>query len=329
MQDRDQPRIVSMNTTRLMTRFAAQGREETADLFVDILNDKERDDATKFYALSGLKELFRRLKNPLPPEKPAGFKDPQREAAAVQAILAVLDRPAPSALAQPEEVEGYRLLRREAVRALAQTRVPALADGKARPAQRLLEFARDTGIRPEPRVDEQVEGAVGAALMPPDGAANYQPDVAAYHVGMTVAAVGLKQQRELKARREPWKIHAARLAVALRQMQDETARAAKQKKAAPEAAKYVAEVAARCRPVLQAMENGSPADPRQLSAWLDNNPRAAEPLFKGVDGSVIKPAEKTEPEPKPEDEKKEEKKGDKKKDDGKGKKKDDKKGKKK
>src|SRR5204862_5746738 len=135
----------------------------------------------------------------------------ERQEKVAQAVLEFLNR-RPGGLhanSPPEEVDGYRLLRREALRALAQTHAPALGE-KYRPALSLVRFVgNDARVAPPPRLDERLEAAIGLARMRP--AKEYQPDYAAYEIGRFVVEFGSAANREITTstpaaqRKRPWK----------------------------------------------------------------------------------------------------------------------------
>src|SRR5207245_10703075 len=127
-----------LNAMRLLARLATTGQEPLADAFVDALEDNDQNDGVKYFALQGLKELFA-LGYQAPPIL---FKDKARESRAIVALIKFVDRkPTYTANVMPEEIDGFRRMRQEAVEALAHTRYPAVeVNGKieGRTAQVLL-----------------------------------------------------------------------------------------------------------------------------------------------------------------------------------------------
>jgi len=187
--------------------------------------------------------------------------------------------------AQAEEVEGFRFLRREAVRALSQTRYPVL--GQVRPALALLRIAAaDPRVVPPPRLDERLEAVIGLAQMRPDLSPDYQQDLAAFFIARFVrefAKLANDQQNTRGTdRTQPWKIDGARLGEALAAMKAGTKNP------------YASKVADQCIPLAAAIEKGATANPGDLSDWLANNPPTSTQLFKGVPESTVQAAQGTE-----------------------------------
>src|SRR5262245_22972342 len=109
-----------------------------------------------------------------------------------------------------EEKEGFRVVQREAVRALAMNHRPATTDDKGgiveSPALTLLRVARVDGVAPEPRLDARVDAAAGVARMSPKTFEAYQSDYAAHQLGWFVADFAQATNNE----KGPWKAEAAK-----------------------------------------------------------------------------------------------------------------------
>jgi hypothetical protein len=277
--------IGRLNVARALARVArTTGQEELADPLTDAITNPSSNDGVRYWAMRGLGELFAAIARRTPPAPMSAA----REQKAVQALADFVSRKVTFAPDAPhEEIEGYRLLRREGVKALAQTRTPALADGKTRPALVLLKvMGRDESIRPEPRTDERVEAAIGLARMRPDQAKGYLPDYAGYQIGLFLSGdfaevYSVRRANEVE-RQRPWKIYAARQWEALQGMKA-TTKDAYVGRMVDLAARFLAEMEAG---------TGKDADPRPLSDWLATNQPASKTLFKDVPDSVVKPADK-------------------------------------
>lgn len=294
--------IAALNVARILAETARLGQGELADLLVALVRGKDPSDPKKdfpvndgvrYWALRGLRDLLA-LPNPPAPQPPVLTKE--REETIALAILEFLDRKVnllPGASRQ--EIEGYRLLRREAVRALARSRFPAVGD-KGRPALALLKFvAADARVSPPPRLDERLEGAIGIARMQSALAKDYQPDYAAFWIGEFIVdfAKEAAENSKVKApeRLRPWKVDAARLKDALEAMKADTKN------------KYVADMVTRATPILTDIENGKQPTPANLASWLGDpatpaNPPPSKELFKDTPDSAVKlgPALETKPE---------------------------------
>jgi hypothetical protein len=274
--------IAQVNVARVLARLADLEQGELADALVEVLQDaKLTNPAVKYYAFRGLYELLRKPV-PAPPDPPVVSK--AQEEKAVAALVEFLQRKAPAfpAGTPRAEVDGYRVVRREALRALAQAHNPVV--GAARPALLLLRVAgRDPGVVPEPRPDERVEAAIGVARMRSAAAKDYQPDYAAWVLGKCVvefvnAANGNSKAAKTALRSRPWKIDAARLGEALEAMKADTKD------------KYVENVVGRALPLLTAVEGGQRPDPAALNTWLAGNEPPHKELFKDMPESAVKEA---------------------------------------
>jgi hypothetical protein len=251
---------------------------DLADALVQALNHK--NDAVKYYAARGLGDLFRVLQLSKGKDK----LDPKIEEKIAAALGELILRRIDFVKNTPEdEIEGYRVLRRQAVRALAQVRKPKLSD-TTKPALVLLKVVAADGLLPPPRADERVEAAIGLGLMRPDEGKQYQPDYAVYHIALSLAEIA--RLVEIKAEKErPWKVLAARLSDALTEMKTQAKN------------DYVAKIVEKTiKDVLTSLETGA-SRPVKYSAFADailKMPPPSQSLFKDDDKSKVTPP----PEPK-------------------------------
>jgi hypothetical protein len=273
--------VVRMNAARVLVRLTDLAQGELADALLDVFKDPQQKDAVHYYALQGLRNLL--AKPPQSSDAPPVVSKEQQDKIAL-AVLEFLNR-RPSELhanSTPEEVDGYRLLRREALRVMTLLHSPALSE-KDRPALALVRFVgNDARVAPPPRLDERLEAAIGLAGMRPGK--EYQPDYAAYQVGRFVVEFGSAANRELanstpaSQRKRPWKIDAARLLEALDVMKADSKN------------EYVNKAAAQMASVLTKIEQGQQARPENLTDWLAGNPPPSKELFKDLPDSAVKPA---------------------------------------
>jgi GGDEF domain-containing protein len=295
------PRLIArVNGAEMLALVAKAGYEDAAEVLLEVIKDDKQSDAVRYWAYRGLYELFRQANR----EEPT-LKNKAREAECILALGKAIDRKGP--MAGPREViEGARVLRREAVRALAATRYPVLADKdgknvKGYPALMLLRLVAQPGsYQPPLRLDEQVEAAIGLTRLLTKGFPDYQPDYAAWHVGRFIVRFAEEYQRAREAKNdamEPWKIHAARLLEGLEWMRADAAKNIKDK----DVTKYLTELVNRAGAVLQPIEKGQTARAGDLSNWLNANPPKNPALFRGKPDTAIKAME---PEEKPADPKK-------------------------
>jgi hypothetical protein len=286
--------VYRLNGARLLARIADQGPNETqadvlarlagtneaalADALTAAIKDPAQIDAVKYWAFRGLRYLLA-----LPPQKPTPLLPRANEEAALEAVVKFLqDRNKDFPPGTPaDQIDGFRMVRREAIAALAQGRYPTLAD-KSRPTWLLLKVAARDGILPEPRLDERVEAAIGGAHAQPDLDKDYQPDYAAHQLGLFVADFAahysLSKQESPPDTSFPWKVDASRLIEALEQLKAQTKDA------------HLAKVVDESVKLLANIEKGLAANPFALEQLLKSEPSPSSELYKGDAASVVKPA---------------------------------------
>jgi hypothetical protein len=287
--------IARINAARVLAKAADLGQGELADTLLELFNQEiardeksspRRNDGVTYYLLHGMRDL---LAIPNPPEPAPPILSPERERKLAEALLAFVNKPQSfTKETTDDEFEGYRSLRREAVRALAYCRAPGLKD-KERPGMTLLRIMAREGLSPEPRIDERVEAALGVARMRPalDGK-EFQPEYAVYQIALFVDVFGRRYNdsrrkvpptNDLKEAR-PFRIYAARLIEALDALKTDTKNP------------YVLQVVDQCRKVLLPVEEGKD-DTRTVDLtekFLRDNPSPKDGLFAGVAGTSVKPA---------------------------------------
>jgi hypothetical protein len=272
--------IVRVNAARLLARLAFHsGREETADLLVKVLTDPQQVEGTRYYACQGLKELLARGK----PNEPA-VKDAKRRGDTLKALVSFIQRKPPFTPTTPEEVDGLRMMRREALRALANLRQPLLeGDPNGKPVLTFCRILRrDKGLDLDPRADEIAEAAVGLGQMPADMKNHVEISVVAWHLGYGIVAFAQQfvQSRDMVPR-EPWRYNAARMLDALQALA----------KANPDDP-VVRNVAQEGAGVLQAIEQGrTPTNLDALEKWLKENKPPKQAVYKNDPKSEVTPRE--------------------------------------
>jgi hypothetical protein len=288
------PKIIArLNAAILLARLAAAGQESAVDVLVEIIQDPKENDGVKLYALRGLRELFVSGRGESP------FTNKEREARVINGLLGyVMQKPALSRSATPEEVAAVDYVRAEAITALGQTLYPANANVVKkvihieRPtAWVLLRLLRKDGFQPEPSLAEQVAAAVGVCRLRTKELDQYNPDYVAYHVGrFLVDFAGLYNNRGQEEKKQPWKIYAHHLSNALQNMKTDLATPP-----ASEHAAYVAKLAEQGDRLLSPIQKSSTTNPQpnDLSAWLDQNPPKSQSVYKGMPEATIKEGERT------------------------------------
>ncbi len=278
--------IAQINIARVLARTAALGQPELADTLVALVTDQGWNDGVKYWALRGLRDLLART--PLPP---------QREDKVARTLMAFIQRKVAFSPITPEdELEGIRVLRREAVRALAQIRNPGKA-GKDRPALVLLRVMAGEGFPRQiaPRVDERMEAAIGLARMRPDKDKDYQPAYAVQQIALFLRDFAEEYSRtspkDLKDSRRPTRVLAAQLSDALEALKTESMD------------KYVKDVfdanpRTSLKLLLERIVNDLSADPSPVVGFVEGTPPPEPRLFKSMPDSTAVPPKKAEPEPK-------------------------------
>jgi hypothetical protein len=276
--------IHKLHNARILAKIAELGHAGLAGTLVTILKDSQQNDAVQYWVLKGMETLLSQVQ--LQQAAPLLTKDQQAKCA--EAIVEFLDqkqKKAPSKNAAPEEIDGFRFLRRAAIRALAKIHTPAIND-KIRPALVLARFAgNDERIQPPPSVDERVEAAIGLARMEPGKDKQYQADYAAGQIAKCLGAcahIAETERTNKEARTHPWRAYATMFKESL-----ETLKKNNEKSANP----YVIQIADRGSQLLKRVLDGAAIEGNEQTWWRSSqsDPPSKE-LFQGSADSTVKPA---------------------------------------
>lgn len=270
--------INRINGARLLAQLAKTGQDEVADLLTEVLEDKPQLDAVKFWALQGMRSLFA-MGRPRPED---------REGRCIQAAVAYLVNLTSRPVDLPaDQADGIRYVRREALRALGQTRLPAAKTGGTATALALLRIVARDRVTPEPSATEQVEAVAGIGNLQAKLSEEYRPDYAAFHIGRFVVEFSRKAQAAASMQRadqkadQIWRVHAARLIRALDSM--------KSNRSDDEAvAKYLDGIYDQASGPLRSVQTQEPADVSQLDSWLRQNPPPSPSLIKGNSKAIVR-----------------------------------------
>jgi hypothetical protein len=281
--------IARVNAGIILAKLGETGIDDFAEAMCEAIEHKDYDDAVKHYAMKGLANLF---------EAKAKADDRRmeeaREARCIKALIGFIQRkPASDPSTRPsDEVDALSFVRREAIRALGQTRVPAI--GKARqieavPSFELLRIVSNTGEwQPPLSLVDRAEAVIALAQMQRKNwseRSDYQPEYAAYHIGKFIVEFAAAYDNERgKTSTMDWKYLAYRMAQALADMKNE---------ASGKFAKLDA-VVARSTAVVNGITAGGGADTIALINWLEQNTPDAKSLLKGEDSTALKPPEPAE-----------------------------------
>lgn len=289
--------IGRMNAVRMLEHVSLDGQEDVADVLAEVLENKNVDDGSKYWAAHALYDLFAM----------GEMKDKKRQARCVAALLNELRRkfpvlPESKDVAAERQVSGVQFYRKEVIRALAETRYPAIeAPDKTliRTAQEMLAIVRNEGLVPPARADEQAEAAIGVARLQPALFKNYQPDYAVQVLAKFIADYGNMLAEEKRTpqlakdatrNKELLRYYAARLADTMKALSEckDVQEMAKQPGQKP-AADYISETVKLCLEVLSSLD--APSNPAlvALEERLAKVPAPNQILYKGVADSGFAP----------------------------------------
>jgi hypothetical protein len=299
--------IVKVNAARILARIAEaiggsylpaqkdSGQTKVAEELLKIIKDKDQIDAVKCWALHGLAGLFTASYSysAVPVDQRPNRRALTKDDLENQIILALVDfvlrKPNLSPNATPEEVEAFRYVRRQAIRALAQTRFPAIVNKKefigTPTALALCRILVDDGISPTASLSEKLEAAIGLCQLQTNltSPVDYYPDYAAHAVGLFVVELGKAYNNRPQGQTDyPWKVFATRLLDALK--------AWKEANANNDSGKYIAALSDKVDTMIRTVQRKQGnVEVNTLQAWLQN-PSPNTSLFKGHPEAVVKPA---------------------------------------
>ena len=177
-------------------RLAEGNAEYMAEVMLSLVDNPKVNDGVRYYMLRGLASLLA-----LPrPTQPLLKKETEEKI--LPSAMKLVEKKGVFPKATPRgEVEGFKILRREAIKVVAQYRTPIV--GKERPALILARVAgNDQGIVPAPRLDERIEAAIGLARMTAGAAKfpDFQPDYAMFQIASCVGEFGNQADRNRDAK---------------------------------------------------------------------------------------------------------------------------------
>jgi hypothetical protein len=285
-----------VNGGRMLEALGQTGQEEAADFLAKLAKDTKQD-VIRLYAFKGLREYFEASP---PKANPFDTEGLQKEVARLEPLIAFLERKVtlPKGIT-PEEVAGMQFVRREAIKALAEARLPAVPVEKdkkktiqAPAAYELLRvLAGGKGaLEPAPSLSEKCEAAVGLCRLRMELVKNYKPELAVALVGNFLVdftnryrkdrdAIAGASKESRKPYLLPWKYNAARLKLALQEFENNLPEGAP-------ARKQVQELHGIAGKILSQIHQGQqPEEPQKLRSFLRGlGPRAPEPVvYQGED----------------------------------------------
>jgi hypothetical protein len=266
------------------------GEPDVAVALVEVIQNPAHEPGTKYWACKGLQE-FLAPENRMPP---VTIKDQALLGRIAVALIELIDQKWPvSQATPPAEIDGVRVLRREAIHALWLTQKPAFAGDKdklsARTAQVLLRVVRKDGFVPEPRWDEEVEAAIGIGWLQSAAYPGYQPDYAAYNAAYAVLDLAQKYLDEKQREGDRgWRYVSARLEEAFENLSRDVTKAhARDKKLVT----YVNDVVKQSLGVLHLIGTKGDVRAGEFEQWLQEHPATSQTVYKGLDDSKVTPAQ--------------------------------------
>ena len=259
-------------------RLADGNAELLAETCLTLLANAKITDGHRYYLYRCLASLISLSAQPSPLLKPETI-----DKILLKALEQVEKKVVFPKAAMRQEVEGYKMLRQQAILVLAAGRRPVVGD--KRPILALARIAGgDSDISPAPRLTERVEASIALARMGAVASKNadIQLDYAMGAIVSTVIEFGKQGndniEKKAVERLRPWKADAARLSEAL----DEH-------KLAVKAPAYVAEAVKECLgKVLSDLEKGTSSKFNELADWT-SKPTSTS-LFKSDPTTTIKGA---------------------------------------
>lgn len=257
--------------------------DQFMESFIEVLQ-KSPDDGMKLYALKGVRDTYKVIR-PMAVVKKASNRvtlNPALEVKVAETLAQIIETPMvyPAGTA-PEIVEGYRVLRREALKALAQSRAP-ISGQKGKTAFILAKFANGSDIKPEPRLDERAEAAIGLLNLrtqDPDPS-EYNIEAALYQFSSFLVDFFQRFNSRNDSDAEklfPWKFYAARITDSIDELNKEV-------KNVP----YVVEMVQKIGLGLSDMEKLDKAAVPQLATFVQSKQPASLLIYKKIPGTEVK-----------------------------------------
>ena len=279
-------RMQSMCPAEIATCDLA-GQKILPDLFMESFLEvlqKSSDDGMKLYALKGIRDTYKVIR-PMALVKRASSRvtlKPAVEVKVAETLAKLIETPVvyPVGTA-PEIVEGYRVLRREALRAIAQSRAP-ISGEKGKTAFILAKFANGSDVKPEPRLDERAEAAIGLLnlRLQESDASEYNMEAALYQFSSFLIDFFQRYSSRNDSDAEklfPWKFYAARITDSIDELNKEV-------KNVP----YIVEMVQKIGLGLSDMEKLDKAAVPQLATFVQSKPPASLLIYKKIPGTEVK-----------------------------------------
>ena len=230
---RENPTVV-INACNMLPAMARLRADDIGNYLIFMVQDSQTNEIVRLHALKAFKETLPvRVFDP-----DVGGKEDEarkvRDIKHVEALVKFIERPVKAN--DPGDVAVYRFLRREAITSLANAGAPAVAlvkkgkietvEGAVAPT--LLRVLVTDGLQPPASMQEKIEAAVGLCSMKYPDLLKYEPEIAVYHVGRTLAEMVSEYNKDYanfgakdKTRKLPmiaWMTESKRLELGLKDM---------------------------------------------------------------------------------------------------------------
>ncbi len=226
--DFDRNRLAVVNAAVMLPRLARCKSDEVEALLLSLINNDKKHDAIKNYALRALGEFYpaESFDVDLDASNAGKVDRMKRDVVRTDALLKFLDRKDWALPANPtkQDMDALIFVRREAVKSLAQAKVPAVAiDPKKSEVHGaalygLLKVVGKEGLNPPAALSEKIEAAIGLAVLKTD-IRHYQPEYGLYALALAELEVVNAYRQDhaafkggfvRKVPMQPWKAHAKR-----------------------------------------------------------------------------------------------------------------------
>jgi hypothetical protein len=274
-----------VNVLRYLAMLADYGQEGVVPVLLKVLSPKAEgtkyyNEGARYYAAKALQSFFAQAHRA---DKPIPIQDKKLEADVVARLVEQLNNPEHVSDDAPEErLDGFRVLRREIIRALGQARLPVVK-GENGNVPVALELGKivyaSSGVSPPPRLDERVDAVIGLTQMDSAASPDFQPDYAAYWIGKFVNVFALRyrtQKPDKKVLVDSFDSLALKLAEALAKLRD-----------SKQATEYQKKVATLAVDVLTNLD-GNKGNPAELDRFLDDPTNTiAQSFYKDAKDAVL------------------------------------------
>ncbi|MCI0685000.1 MAG: hypothetical protein L0Y71_23125 [Gemmataceae bacterium] len=227
--------LAIVNGALLLPHFAKFRHDDVGDYLAELIADEKTHDAIRVHAADGMLEYFPiKAFTKFSSQSDKAIQERKtRDARRVDALLKFVNRPMPP-VADAEQFEALRFVRRKAVIALAATGVPAVTAYKGKlegPVAGGLIKILSKKVQPPPSLSERLEAAIGVCYFT-KYVEEYDPKIGLFLVGEALDDIFAEYQRDFaniaqkpKDRKPtylPWKIQSKRLEHAMKELMDNT-----------------------------------------------------------------------------------------------------------